>query len=88
MKQMLLIYLTKQMAEEFQSPVIKKVEVWKRIASEMSEKGYDFGAEACDNKFRQLKHRFVWVLVFTFLGWVRLVQLKHLLCLVFLDTGL
>ncbi|KAJ8364708.1 hypothetical protein SKAU_G00135390 [Synaphobranchus kaupii] len=24
----------------------------------MLAKGYDFGAEACDNKFRQLKHRY------------------------------
>lgn len=60
----------KQMPEEFQSPVIKKVEVWKKIkkATEMYKMGYDFGAEACDNKFRQLKHRFILILASTFWG--------------------
>lgn len=52
------------MAEDFQSPVLKKVEVWKKVAAQMLAKGYDFGAEACDNKFRQLKHRFVLILAF------------------------
>lgn len=61
---LLLISLTKQMAEDFQSPVLKKVEVWKKVAAQMLAKGYDFGAEACDNKFRQLKHRFVLILAF------------------------
>lgn len=62
---LLLISLTKQMAEDFQSPVLKKVEVWKKVAAQMLAKGYGFGAEACDNKFRQLKHRFVLILAFT-----------------------
>ncbi|XP_016095981.1 uncharacterized protein [Sinocyclocheilus grahami] len=55
---LLLISLTKQMAEGFQSPVLKKVEMWKKVDAQMLAKGYDFGAEACDNKFRQLKHRY------------------------------
>ncbi|XP_055044961.1 uncharacterized protein [Misgurnus anguillicaudatus] len=55
---LLLISLIKQMAEDFQSPVLKKFEVWKKVAAHMLAKGYDFGAEACDNKFRQLKHRY------------------------------
>lgn len=56
----------KQMAEDFQSPVLKKVERWKKVAAEMQAKGYDYGAEACYNKFRQLKHRCVLVLTFAF----------------------
>ncbi|XP_051956041.1 uncharacterized protein LOC127625031 [Xyrauchen texanus] len=55
---LLLISLAKQMAEDFQSPVLKKVEVWKKVATQMQAKGYDFGAEECDIKFRQLKHRY------------------------------
>lgn len=52
------------MAEDIQSPVLKKVEVWIKVAAQMQANGYDFGAEACDNKFRQLKHRFVLILPF------------------------
>ncbi len=37
---LLLISLTKQMAEDFQSPVLKKVEVWKKVAAQMLAKGY------------------------------------------------
>ncbi|KAJ8255018.1 hypothetical protein GJAV_G00200050 [Gymnothorax javanicus] len=48
----------KQMAEDFESPVLKKIDVWKRVAADMALKGYNFGAEACDNKSRQLKHRY------------------------------
>jgi len=60
----LLISLAKQMAEDFQCPVLKKVEMWKKVVGQMQAKGYDFGAEACDINFRQLKHRFVLILAF------------------------
>ena len=40
-------------ADGFQRPVLKKVEVWKKVAMEMLAKGYDFGA--CDNKFGQVR---------------------------------
>ncbi len=69
----LLLYLTKQMAEDFQCPVLKKVEVWPKVAVEMLAKGLDFGAEACDSglfwywHFHCFGSRATW---------------RHLLCLV------
>lgn len=42
-------------APQKMAPVPLNLSVWKKVAAQMQAKGYYFGAEACDNKFRQLK---------------------------------
>ncbi|KAK7086869.1 hypothetical protein SK128_002698 [Halocaridina rubra] len=55
---LLLIDLYKRHLPKFNSKNIKKKGVWNLLGQEMKKKGYDLNGEACDKKFRALKHRY------------------------------
>ncbi|XP_068226580.1 uncharacterized protein [Palaemon carinicauda] len=55
---LLLIDLYKKHLPKFNSKNIKKKGVWNLLSQEMKRKGYDLSGEACDKKFRALKHRY------------------------------
>lgn len=53
-----LIDLYKRHLPKFNSKNIKKKGVWNLLSQDMKKKGYDVSGEACDKKFRALKHRY------------------------------
>jgi hypothetical protein len=59
---LLLISLYGENKEKFTCSSYKQKDVWKIISTKMFEKGLNYDANQCNEKFRSLKHRYTFFL--------------------------
>jgi Myb/SANT-like DNA-binding domain len=57
-KLLISLYAEVNEAESRSAQLVKKKDIWRKIAAEMNNKGYDVGQQECDEKFRRLKRTY------------------------------